>query len=66
MARAALDAREFAKAPAALALSRRADQAHRLVDGELERAEHNDEGRAREWIARALNAAPDPAWTAEG
>jgi HemY protein len=30
------------------------------------RIEHNDEGRAREWIARALNAAPDPAWTADG
>jgi HemY protein len=33
---------------------------------ELERAERNDEGRAREWIARALHAASDPAWTAEG
>ena len=33
---------------------------------ELERAERNDEGRAREWIARAVNAAPDPKWTAEG
>ncbi len=33
---------------------------------ELERAEHNDEGRAREWMARALNAAPDPQWTADG
>jgi HemY protein len=33
---------------------------------ELERAERNDEGRAREWIARALNAVPDPTWTAEG
>ena len=33
---------------------------------ELERAERNDEGRAREWMARALNAAPDPAWTADG
>jgi HemY protein len=33
---------------------------------ELERAAANDEGRAREWIARALTAAPDPAWTAEG
>jgi HemY protein len=32
----------------------------------LERAERNDEGRAREWMARALNAAPDPAWTADG
>ena len=33
---------------------------------ELERAERNDEGRAREWLARAVNAAPDPAWTADG
>ena len=33
---------------------------------ELERAERNDEGRAREWLARALHAAPDPAWTADG
>ncbi len=33
---------------------------------ELERAEHSDEGRAREWLARALHAAPDPAWTADG
>ena len=32
----------------------------------LERAEHADEGRAREWMARALNAAPDPQWTADG
>ena len=33
---------------------------------ELERADHNDEGRAREWMARALHAAPDPQWTADG
>jgi HemY protein len=33
---------------------------------ELERIERNDEGRAREWIARAVHAAPDPAWTADG
>ena len=32
---------------------------------ELERAE-GDEGRAREWLGRAVNAAPDPAWTADG
>ncbi len=32
----------------------------------IERAEGNDEGRAREWTARAVNAAPDPAWTADG
>ena len=33
---------------------------------EIERTEHGDEGRAREWMARALNAAPDPVWTADG
>ena len=31
---------------------------------ELEMAQ-GDEGRAREWMARALNARRDPAWTAD-
>jgi len=67
VARAALDAREFKKARAALApyltaVTRRIA----LLMAELERAEHNDEGRAREWLARAFNAAPDPQWTADG
>lgn len=67
VARAALDAKDFAKARAALSefLSTPAKRVA-LMMAELERAEHNDEGRAREWIARAVNAAPDPAWTAEG
>jgi HemY protein len=67
VARAALDAREFKKARAALApyltaVTRRIA----LMMAALERAEHNDEGRAREWLARAFNAAPDPQWTADG
>ena len=33
---------------------------------ELEEQEHADIGRAREWMARALTAARDPAWTADG
>jgi HemY protein len=37
-----------------------------LLMAAAERGEHNDEGRAREWVARALTAAPDPAWTADG
>ena len=37
-----------------------------LLMAELEELEHGDEGRAREWMARALNAARDPAWTADG
>jgi HemY protein len=67
LARAAIDAREFAKARDALASFLAAPTRRvALLMAELERAEQNDEGRAREWIARALHAAPDPAWTAEG
>jgi HemY protein len=67
VARAAIDAREFAKARDALASFLAAPTKRvALLMAELERVEHNDEGRAREWIARALHAAPDPAWTAEG
>jgi len=67
VARAAIDAQDFAKARAALA-SYLAAPTRRvaLLMAELERAASNDEGRAREWISRALTAAPDPAWTAEG
>jgi HemY protein len=66
-ARAALDAQEFVKARAALtpyldAPTKRVC----LTMAALERAEHSDEGRAREWTARAVHAAPDPAWTADG
>ncbi len=67
MARAAIDAQEFGKARAALASYLEAPTKRiALLMAELERAERNDEGRAREWIARALNAAPDPVWTADG
>jgi len=66
-ARAALDAQEFAKvretmAPYLAAPTKRIA----LLMAELERAEHADEGRAREWLARAVHAAPDPEWTADG
>ncbi len=33
---------------------------------DLEQAEFADEGRSREWTARAVHAAHDPAWTADG
>jgi HemY protein len=67
IARAALDAREFAKARAALVAYLAAPTRRvALTMAALERAEHADEGRAREWMARALNAAPDPQWTADG
>lgn len=67
IARAALDAKEFAKARAALApYVAVSTKRVALLMAELERAEHNDEGRAREWMARALHAVPDPQWTADG
>jgi len=67
IARAALDAQEFAKARAALAPYLAAPTKRiALAMSELERTEQNDVGRAREWLARAVHAAPDPAWTADG
>ena len=67
LARAAIDAQDFAKARAALSSFLAAPTKRvALLMAELERAERNDEGRAREWIARALHAVPDPTWTADG
>jgi HemY protein len=67
VARAALDAQEFAKARSELEpYLKRPTKRVCLLMAELERAERNDEGRAREWTARAVHAAPDPQWTADG
>jgi HemY protein len=67
VARAALEAREFATARAALApyLSASTRRVATLM-AEIEEAEHGDEGRVREWMARAMRASGDPMWTAEG
>ena len=66
VARAALDARELAAAREALApLAKEPTQRTAMLMAELEELE-GDEGRAREWMGRALNAARDPAWTADG
>ena len=37
-----------------------------MLMAELEETEHGDLGRAREWMARAVHARRDPAWTADG
>ena len=67
LARAALDAREFATARIALEpLIAEPTQRACTLMAELEEIEHGDVGRAREWMARALRAARDPAWTADG
>ena len=67
VARAALDAREFAVARKALApLIAEPTQRVAMLMAELEELEHGDVGRARQWMARAVRATRDPAWTADG
>jgi HemY protein len=67
VARAAIDAQEFAVARSALkALLTEPTQRVAELMAELAHAENGDEGRAREWMARALRAPRDPAWTADG
>jgi HemY protein len=67
VARAALDAREFAIARDALApyVSAPTRRVATLM-AEIEETEHGDEGRVREWMGRAMRAAGDPVWTADG
>lgn len=68
VARAAIDAGEFAVARRALdeITSERPTQRACLLQAEISAKEHGDHGRAREWMARALRAARDPVWTADG
>ena len=67
LARAAIDAQAFDVARTALApLIAAPTRRVALLMAELEEAEHNDIGRARAWTSRAVHAAHDPAWTADG
>jgi HemY protein len=67
VAQSAIAAREFSVARTSL--SPHLQQPTRRVAmlmAEIEELEHGDVGRAREWMARALKAERDPAWTADG
>lgn len=68
VARAALDAREFAaarEALEALVLQKPTVRACLLM-AELEEAESGNQGLVRAWLARASRAPRDPAWVADG
>ncbi len=67
VARTAIDAREFKIAREALSpyLNAPSKRIATLM-AEIEETEHGDEGRVREWLGRAMRAAPDPVWTADG
>ncbi len=67
VARAAIDASEFARARAALApFIDRPTQRVAMLMADIERTEHGDSGRARAWTLRAVRALHDSAWTADG
>lgn len=67
IARAAIDASEFARAREVLSpYVNDPTQRVALLMAELERTEHGDGGRARAWTLRAVRARHDPAWTADG
>jgi len=67
IARAAIDASEFARAREVLVpYVNDPTQRVALLMAEIERTEHGDGGRARAWTLRAVRARHDPAWTADG
>jgi HemY protein len=67
VARAAIDASEFARAREALApFTAQPTQRVAMLMAEIERTEHGDSGKARTWTLRAVRARHDPAWTADG
>ncbi|MEH2473146.1 HemY protein [Nitrobacteraceae bacterium AZCC 2161] len=67
IARAAIDASEFARAREALApFTSNSTQRVAMLMAEIERTESGDSGRARAWTLRAVRALHDPVWTADG
>jgi len=68
VARAAIDARDFTRAREVLEpiLTERPTRRALMLMADLEEAETGDHGRARGWMARAVYAPRDPAWTADG
>ncbi|MET3897730.1 HemY protein [Devosia sp. UYZn731] len=68
LARTAIDAYDWSKARDALApfAGKDATQGIASLMAEIEEGQSGDQGKAREWLARAVRAPRDPAWTADG
>ena len=68
LARAAIDAYDWPQARAALAPFAGPDATQGVASlmAEIEEGQSGDQGKAREWLARAVRAPRDPAWTADG
>lgn len=67
LARAAIDAYEWDMAREALgAYATNPSQGTCLMMAEIEEGQNQDQGKAREWVNRAVRAPRDPVWTADG
>jgi HemY protein len=68
VATAAIDARLFDEARHTLEplLPERLTQRVATLMARIEAGQNGEKGRVREWLARAMNAARDPAWIADG
>lgn len=68
LAETAIESRDLPAAREALAplLDGRLTQRVCKLMARIEASEGGDKGRMREWLARAVNAPRDPAWTADG
>ncbi len=68
VAAAAIEAHQYDEARDALAplLHGRLTQRVATLMARIEGEQHADKGRVREWLARAVHAPRDPAWTADG
>lgn len=68
LARAAIDAYEWSLARNALApfIAKAPTRQICLLMAEIEEGQSGDQGKAREWLSRAVTAPADPAWTADG
>ncbi len=68
LARAAADAFDWGLARSALApfVENAPRQGVCVLMADIEEGQNADQGKAREWLARAVKAPRDPAWTADG
>ncbi len=68
LARIAIESGDYQEARKALAMIDDADITKRIcaLHAQLEDADGNNEGKVREWLARAMKAPVDPAWVADG
>lgn len=67
LAKASIEAQDWETARTALRphLSTPTQRACLLM-ADIEEGEHGDKGRVREWLAKAVHAAADPVWVADG